>query len=105
MPRYLVESYLIGPQADFDDVRERARRTAELGESVRYVRTTFLPDDDTLFHLFEAPSADALRVAGGRAALRFDRIVEAIEVRARPAIGDGQRIGKRRVAEPGEGTS
>jgi hypothetical protein len=79
MPNYLVESYLVATPAAVDDARERARRTAELGDGVRYVRTTFLPDDETILHFFEAPSASVLDEAVRRAALPFERIVEAVE--------------------------
>jgi hypothetical protein len=55
------------------------RLAAELGSGVRYVRTTFLPGDETLLHLFEATSPEALRDAARDAALRYERIVEAVE--------------------------
>ncbi len=58
MPSYLVESYLADSETALENARGRARRTAELGAGVRYVRTTFLPGDETILHLFEAPSAD-----------------------------------------------
>ena len=77
MPSYLVESYVSSTAVD--EARDQARRTAELGEGVRYVRTTFLPGDETILHLFEAPSAAVLGDAGRRAALPFERIVEAVE--------------------------
>ncbi len=84
MPSYLVESYLADTPAALEDARERARRAAELAEGVRYVRTTFLPGDETILHLFEAPSAAVLDEAGRRAALQFERIVEAVEGSAEP---------------------
>ena len=84
MPSYLIESYLADSLAAVDDARERARRTEELGADVRYLRTTFLPGDETILHLFEAPSAEALDEAGRRAALPFERIVEAVEGAAGP---------------------
>ncbi len=77
MPSYLVESY--AADAGVADARARARRAAEVGAGVRYVRTTFLPGDETVFHVFEAPSIEALREAGLRAALHYQRIVEAID--------------------------
>jgi hypothetical protein len=83
MPSFLVESYVPGP-AGVDDARERARRTAELGDGIRHLRTTFLPDDETILHFFEAPSVEALDEAGKRAALQFERIVEAVEGAAQP---------------------
>ena len=88
MPSYLVESYLADTVEGVDDSRARARRTAELGIGVRYVWTTFLPGDETILHLFEAPSAAALDDAGRRAALQFERIVEAVEGTAEPEKGE-----------------
>jgi hypothetical protein len=85
VPSYLVESYVAATGAAVVDARERARRTAECGDGVRYVRTTYLPDDETILHLFEAPSASALDEAGRRAALQYERIVEAVEGTAEPA--------------------
>jgi hypothetical protein len=79
VPSFLVESYAAASPDALDEARERARRTAELGAGVCYVRTTFLPDDETILHLFEAPSVSALDEAGRRAALQFERIVEAVE--------------------------
>jgi hypothetical protein len=78
VPSYLVESYAAGPSA-VDDARRRARQAAAIGVGVRYVRTTFLPGDETILHLFEAPSASVLDAAGRLAALPFERIVEAVE--------------------------
>jgi hypothetical protein len=80
VPRFLVESYVANSESAFDDACERARLAAGLAAGVGYVRTTFLPGDEMVLHLFEAPSADALGEAGRRAGLPFDRIVEAIDV-------------------------
>jgi hypothetical protein len=77
VPSYLVESY--AGDGAFERERERARLAAQLGPDIRYVRTTFLPADETLLHIFEAPSAEALSRAGQRAALHYERIVEAVE--------------------------
>jgi len=77
MRSYVVESY--GAGSVVQDQRDRARLAAELGSGVRYVRTTFLPGDETLLHLFEATSPDALREAARDAALQYERIVEAVE--------------------------
>jgi hypothetical protein len=84
MPNYLVESYEADSDGAVDHARERARRTAELGHGVRYLRTTFLPSDETILHLFEAPSVEALVQAGRLAELEFARIVEAVD-QAAPA--------------------
>jgi hypothetical protein len=79
VPRYLVESYLAHSPRAVDEARARARRAAELGTGLTYLRTTFLPGDETALHVFEAPSIEALDAAGRRAALQYERIVEAVE--------------------------
>jgi hypothetical protein len=78
MPRFLAESSVPDSLTAFDDACERARLTAGAGE-VTYVHTTFLPGDETVLHLFEAPSAAALEAAGREAGLEFGRIVETVE--------------------------
>jgi hypothetical protein len=77
MPRFLVEGY--ASEAGVEDARQRARRAAELGDHVVHLRTTFVPLDEMVLHVFDAPSAEVLDRAGRLAHLRFDRIVEAIE--------------------------
>jgi hypothetical protein len=84
MPRYLVESYLPRTRAaQLASTKERARRSAEAmsdeGVSVRHVRSTFLADDEVCLHLFDAPSAGAVEEVSRRAAIEYDRIVEAVE--------------------------
>jgi hypothetical protein len=78
MPRFLVESYVVKTDSAFDDACDVARRTAETGRGIRYVETTYLPGDETVMHLFDAPSSRALGAAGRRAGLEFERIVEAV---------------------------
>ena len=74
MPSYLVEVYV--PNAE--DARAAARQLSE-GGSVRYVRMTFLPGDETCFHLLVADSEDAVAEACRRAGLGSPRIVPALE--------------------------
>lgn len=74
-----MESYLADSTTAVGDARAQAQRTAEVGDGVRYLRTTFLPGDETILHLFEAPSIEALREAGRAAGLPYERIVEAVE--------------------------
>jgi hypothetical protein len=61
----------------------RARRAADelarSGRSLRFVRTTFVPGDDTCFVVFEAETAEIVAETGRRAGLAFERIVPAIE--------------------------
>jgi len=56
VPSYLVESYLTDSRAAVDEARERARSLTDEDVGVRYLRTTFLPGDETILHVFEAPS-------------------------------------------------
>jgi hypothetical protein len=79
MPNYLVEAYLADAPMAVEKARERARSLADEGAGVRYLRTTFLPGDETILHVFEAPSILALRSAAQRKALPYERIVEAVE--------------------------
>lgn len=81
MEHYLAELYL-SRLADCD-LAAAARRVeaaaAELdGATARYVRTIFVPADETCFYLFEADSADAVVSVGGRAELPFERVLEAV---------------------------
>jgi hypothetical protein len=84
VPSYLVELYL--PRARAHEAHAivlRARTAAEEvaaeGTIVRYVRTTFVPDDETCFHVFEASSRDDVERVCSRAALGRIRIAVAIE--------------------------
>jgi len=84
MPSYLVESHLSRKRAaELARTTNRARQAAEAmrgeGIPVRHVRATFLAEDEVCLHLFEAPSAEAAGEASRRAAIAYDRIVEAIE--------------------------
>lgn len=88
VPRFLVESYVASSSDAFDDACEKARRTAGEGRGVRYVDTTYLPGDETVLHLFDAPSADALERAGRRAGLQFERIVAAVQSTDQPTKGE-----------------
>lgn len=62
-----------------------------LGANVCSVRTTFVPRDETIVHLFEAPGVDVLRRAAMLAELPFGRILEAVERR-----GQARPTGERR---------
>src|SRR5207253_531088 len=73
VPDYCLELYLAGgSQAALEEAAERARAAAESfgapGGSVRYLRSTYLPEDETCLHFFAAASgedvAEAARQAG-----------------------------------------
>jgi hypothetical protein len=80
---FLVELYVA--RSDPDAVvrgAERTRQAAEEltreGSPVRYVRSIFVPEDETCFFLCEATSADAVREAVRRAAVPFERVAEVV---------------------------
>ena len=84
MRSYLVELYHPRPVGEgFAAAASRARAEAAAvacaARRVRYVRSLFLPTDETCFHEFEAPSAEVLERAARRVGLPYDRIVEAVE--------------------------
>ena len=83
-PHYLMESYL--PRHELDEraqavarVRRAARAVSAQGTPVRYLRSIFIPVDESCFHLFEGPTAEAIAEVGRQAALEHERIVEVLE--------------------------
>ena len=82
MTSYLVEAYLPATTS-LDEVDQRASRAAEdlsaSGSTVRFVRSIYIAEDETCFLVFDAPSADAVRLASNRAQINPQRIVEAVE--------------------------
>jgi hypothetical protein len=82
--RYLVELYLSRVGSDgLEPAAERARSAAEEMEQeglpVRWLRTIYVPEDETCFYLYEAGSAEVVRRAAARAGLRFERVLAATE--------------------------
>src|SRR5262245_43696146 len=82
--RYVMELYLprsraLEAGATGHRARAAAAALAHEGLPIRYIRTTYLPDDETCFHVFEAGSIDIVGEAGRRAALGRVRVVPAVE--------------------------
>ncbi len=75
MPSYLVETYV----ATAAGARAAAKQLRRERGRARYVRMTFLPGDETCFHLFVADSEEAVAEACRRAGLHSARIVPAVE--------------------------
>jgi hypothetical protein len=61
---------------------DASRRQTTRGEVVRYLRSTYLPEQDRVLCLFEAGSAEAVRVVNETAQAPYRSIVAAVE---RPA--------------------
>jgi hypothetical protein len=77
VPSFLVESTVRPTTEAYDDSCGRARRVSGSDGAVRYLRTTFLPGDEVVLHVFDAPSAQALAAAVLAVGLDFDQIVQA----------------------------
>lgn len=83
MQTFLVEGYAgdLAEDACTDQV-ERARRAARQlsanGTLVRHLRSIFVPEDETCFHLFEAETEEAVARLTRLAGLSNERIVEAV---------------------------
>jgi hypothetical protein len=81
MNEYMVERYLPGITASqLDEARERLAAAAlELtaeGVEVRYIGSTFIPEEESCFCRFEGPAAADVRRACELAGVPFARIVE-----------------------------
>lgn len=87
---YLVEHYWPGvTPAAFAAAAERVRASAERlaaeGRDVRYLHSTLVPEDEAAFCVLSAASRELVEEAYGRAAVPYERIVEAVETAA-PAL-------------------
>lgn len=85
MAGYVVEVYVSRLSAPgLDDTSAQVRRVAEelsrAGTPVVYICSIFLPEDETCFHFFEAPSREAIQQTCSRLGLTFERIAEATSV-------------------------
>jgi Protein of unknown function (DUF4242) len=92
MAEFLLEVYATRTDpCALDEAARRAQAAADLlaseGTTVRYVRSIFVPDDETCFHLYEADSAGMVREVARRAGLSIDRVVE---TRSAEAKGEEQ---------------
>jgi hypothetical protein len=80
---YLVELYVArsdgaGAERCGDRARLAAEELALEGVPVRYVRSIFVPEDETCFYLYEATSPDVVREAARRAGFTSERVTEAV---------------------------
>jgi hypothetical protein len=77
VPSYLVETN--SPLSRAAEVEAALARLAGSRLAVRHLRATFVPEDETCFHLLEGSSREAVREALTRAGIAYERIVEAVE--------------------------
>ncbi len=83
MAEFLVELYVsradaVAVERDAARTRLAAEQLTQEGMPVRYLRSIFVPEDETCFFLCEAASVEAVRETARRAALSFERIAEAV---------------------------
>jgi Protein of unknown function (DUF4242) len=76
---FVVETYLSShvegePEATIARVEAAAGAAATAGEPVRYVRSIFVPDDESCLLLIDAPSAEAVDRVAASAGLAPIRI-------------------------------
>lgn len=81
---YLVETYVPrGREGELEAAAGRAcdaaTRLTEEGRQIRFLRSTFVPDDELCFLIFEAESQALVAEAAARAEIEYERIVEAVE--------------------------
>ncbi len=85
MPVYMVERELKGiPMSDLAAAQQLAIKTAQdytrQGTPVRYIRSTFAPEDGRCMCLFEAGSAQEVRRLNDEAQIPYTRVVEALDL-------------------------
>lgn len=104
MPDYCLELYLAaGSPAALEEAAENARAAAESfgarGRSVRYLRTTYLPEDETCLHFFAAASGEDVAEAARQAGFTGERITPSIDAEHHPrrAHNTGRVPTERRV--------
>jgi hypothetical protein len=84
---YLLEAYVSKSVADGPvGIAGRAALAAEEmqreGTAVRYLRSIFVPQDETCFHIFEAGCEADVRDAAARAGIHAERVVETTTLEA-----------------------
>ncbi|MGH3104296.1 MAG: hypothetical protein ACRDN6_09405 [Gaiellaceae bacterium] len=76
---FLVEAYLRTCEAaELEALGRQASAVAAGSQAIRYLGSLVLLKDEVCFHVFEAPSLDAIVDASEREELASDRIVETI---------------------------
>lgn len=98
---YLVEQYRPGNDAEAlaryaKRVSAAASQLKNEGLSVRHVRSTIVPGEESLLCLIEAESEGLVRAVYSRAGVTFDRISEAVALDHRGATSAGRTPSTRR---------
>jgi hypothetical protein len=82
MREFVAEQYLLATGAEAavtraGAAREAAEQVTREGTPVEFVRSIFVPADETCIHLYRADTIESVRAAAARASLPVDRVSEA----------------------------
>jgi Protein of unknown function (DUF4242) len=92
MREFVAEHYLPSTGAQAAVARagaacEAAEQLTREGTPVEFVRSIFVPADETCIHLYRADTIESVRAAVARALLPLDRVAEATSWVPAAAIG------------------
>ena len=76
--RYLPASAVAGLTASVAGVAKLCGDRSEVGNSIRYLQSVYLPTEDTCFCLFSAASMRVVRAVNDDGEFAFDRITPAV---------------------------
>jgi hypothetical protein len=82
MPEFIAEQYFsrtdtAGAARAATAARRAAEQLAREGTDVEFVRSKFVPEDETCIFIYNADSLDTVRMAAQRGALGFEYIAQA----------------------------
>jgi len=85
MTVYMVERELLGiTMEQLADAQraaiETSQRCTEEGNPVRYIRSTYVPDEAHCMCLFDAPDAATVEAVNKAAQIPYTRVVEAMDL-------------------------
>jgi hypothetical protein len=80
MPRFLIERYFAEEVEATKDIADNIIRIND-EEGVRWLFSFLSPDKRKTYCLYEAPNAEAIRIAARRANLPADVVIEVSEIR------------------------
>ena len=88
MTKYVVELYVSrAGSGSAEQAAARARAAADQlrreGREVQYVRSIYVPEDETCFHVYEAATAQLVVEASRRGGVTAPRIREAVQLEPR----------------------
>ena len=86
MPEFLAETYTPRPAPGTPapraaDIARAAQQVSGHGAPVRFLGAVAVPEEETCFWLYQAPTAAAVRAAMTAAGLRPERITQAVALR------------------------